>query len=99
MFCGKTNLGKLERHERSLSTISLEKSLSYNELFKKSGQLSVKMNLMRFCVDVVLLLHVIYSRTIAAVGHVFCWLYPTLNKMYLILSYLILSYDCDIFLS
>ena len=39
-------------------------------------------------VDVVLLLHVIYSRTIAPVANVFCWLYPTLNKIYLILSYL-----------
>ena len=49
MFCGKTNLGKLERlQERALSTIFLEKSLSYNELLKKSGLLSVKMNLMRF---------------------------------------------------
>ena len=43
MFCGKTNLGKLERlQERALSTMFLEKSLSYNELLKKSGQLSVK---------------------------------------------------------
>ena len=41
-------------------------------------------------VDVVLLLHVIYSRTIAPVANVFCWLYPTLNKIYLILSYLII---------
>ena len=50
MFCGKTNLGKLERlQERALSTIFLEKSLSYHELLKISGQLSVKMNLMRFC--------------------------------------------------
>ena len=49
MFCGKTNLGKLERlQERALSMIFLEKSLSYNELLKKSGQLSVKINLMRF---------------------------------------------------
>ena len=37
-------------------------------------------------VDVVLLLHVIYSQTIAPVANVFCWLYPTLNKIYLILS-------------
>ena len=51
MFCGKTNLGKLERlQERALSIIFLEKSLSYNELLKKSGQLSVKMNLMRFLI-------------------------------------------------
>ena len=51
MFCGKTNLGKLERlQERAFSTIFLEKSLSYNELLKKSGQLSVKMNLMRFLI-------------------------------------------------
>ena len=49
MFCGKTNLGKLERlQERALSTKFLTKSLSYNELLKKSGLLSVKMNLMRF---------------------------------------------------
>ena len=40
-------------------------------------------------VDVVLLLHVIYSRTIAPVANVFCWLYPTLNQIYLILSYLV----------
>ena len=51
MLCGKTNLGKLERlQERALSIIFLEKSLSYNELLKKSGQLSVKMNLMRFLI-------------------------------------------------
>ena len=48
MFCGKTNLGKLERlQERALSTIPLDKSLSYDDLLKKSGQLSVRMNLIR----------------------------------------------------
>ena len=31
----------------------------------------------------------IYSRTLAHVATVICWLYPTLNKFYLILSYLI----------
>ena len=31
----------------------------------------------------------IYSRTLAHVATVTCWLYPTLNKFYLILSYLI----------
>ena len=40
----------------------------------------------------VLLFHVIYSRTIASIANVYCWLYPTLNKVYLNLSYLILSY-------
>ena len=45
MFCGKTNLRNLER---ALSIIFSEKSPSYNELLKKSGQLSVKMNLMGF---------------------------------------------------
>ena len=40
----------------------------------------------------VLLFYVIYSRTIASIANVFCWLYPTLNKVYLILFYLILSY-------
>ena len=39
----------------------------------------------------VLLFYVIYSRTIASIANVFCWLYPTLNKVYLI--YLILSYQ------
>ena len=39
----------------------------------------------------VLLFCVIYSRTIASIANVFCWLYPTLNKVYLILSF-ILSY-------
>ena len=39
----------------------------------------------------VLLFYVIYSRTIASIANVFCWLYPTLNKVYLILFYLILS--------
>ena len=29
-----------------------------------------------------------FSRTIASIANVFCWLYPTLNKVYLILSYL-----------
>ena len=32
------------------------------------------------------------SRIIAVSASVFCWLYPTINKVYLILSYLILSY-------
>ena len=51
MFWSKGNLGKLERlQENALSTIFLEKSLSYNELFKKSGQLSVEMNLIRFLI-------------------------------------------------
>ena len=51
MFCGKTNLGKLERlQERALSIIILEESLSYNELLRKSGPLSVKMNLMHFLI-------------------------------------------------
>ena len=49
VFCGKTNLGKLERlQERAHSIIFLEKSLSYKELLKKSGQLSLNMNVMRF---------------------------------------------------
>ena len=40
IFCGKTNLGKQKRlKKRALSTINLEKSLNYNELLKKSGQL------------------------------------------------------------
>ena len=38
----------------------------------------------------VLSFYVIYSRTIASIANVFCWLYPTLNKVYHILSYLIL---------
>ena len=51
MFCGKTNLGKLKRLSRK-STFDniLEKSLGYDELLKKNGQLSVKMNLMRFLI-------------------------------------------------
>ena len=32
------------------------------------------------------------SRIIAASANVFCWLYPTINKVYLIWSYLILSH-------
>ena len=32
------------------------------------------------------------SRIIVVSANVFCWLYPTINKVYLILSYLILSY-------
>ena len=35
-----------------------------------------------------ILLPCIYSRTLAHVATVTCWLYPTLNKFYLILSYL-----------
>ena len=55
VFCGKTNLGKLERpQERAHSMIFLEKSLSYKELLKKSGQLSLKMSLMRFLIIEVL---------------------------------------------
>ena len=40
----------------------------------------------------VLSFYVIYSQTIASVANVFCWLYPILNKVYLILYYVILSY-------
>ena len=42
------------------------------------------------CILFVLLLF-IYSRTLAPVAIVICWLYPTQNKFYLILSYLILN--------
>ena len=34
-----------------------------------------------------------FGEMIAPVANVFCWLYPTLNKIYLILSYLILSHS------
>ena len=47
-------------------------------------------------VDVVLLLHVTYSRTIAPVATVFCWLYLTLNKIYLILFYLNVGVGCNV---
>ena len=48
MFSRKNNLGKLERfQERALSTILLDKSLSYDDLLKKSCQLSVRINLIR----------------------------------------------------
>ena len=46
MFCGKTKLGKLERlQERALSPILLEKPLSYDDLLKKYGLISVRINL------------------------------------------------------
>ena len=44
----------------------------------------------------VLLFYVIYSRTIASIANVFCWLYPTLNKVlsYLFFFYLMHVYKC-----
>ena len=48
MLCEKKQPGKLERlQERALSTILLDKSLSYDDLLKKSGQLYERMNLIR----------------------------------------------------
>lgn len=48
MFCGKTNLKKLEKlQERALTTVYNDKTLHYQDLLAKSGQLSIRMNLLR----------------------------------------------------
>ena len=44
-----------------------------------------------FCM--LFILSAIHSRTLAHVATVICWLYPTLNTFYLILSHLILSME------
>ena len=99
MFCGKTKLRKTRKTSRKstfdnilflLITVSV---LWFRFLLPLSGVcmfVCVWACLCWMTVDVVLLLHVIYSRTIAPVANVFCWMYPTLNIF--ILSYLILSY-------
>ena len=48
MQCGKTNLNKLEKlQERALATVYRDRSLTYDVMLKMSGQLSIRMNLVR----------------------------------------------------
>ena len=48
LFCGKTNLKKLEKfQERALATVYYDKSLAYEDMLKKSGQLCTRLNLIR----------------------------------------------------
>ena len=51
LFCGKTNLKKLEKlQERALATVYCDKSLAYEDMLKKSGQLCIRLNLIRLLV-------------------------------------------------
>ena len=48
LFCGKINLNKLEKlQERALATVYCDNSLTYEDMLKKSGQLCIRMNLIR----------------------------------------------------
>ena len=48
MQCGKTNLNKLEKlQERALATVYRDRSLTDDVMLKMSGQLSIRMNLVR----------------------------------------------------
>ena len=48
MFCGKTNLNKLEKlQERALATVYGDNSLNYDDMLQRSGQLRIRINLMR----------------------------------------------------
>ena len=47
MFCGKTNLNKLEKlQERALATVYGDTSLNYDDMLQRSGQLRIRINLM-----------------------------------------------------
>ena len=48
LFCGKTNLNKLEKlQERALATVFSDNSLTYEDMLEKSGQLRIRLNLIR----------------------------------------------------
>ena len=48
MLCGKTNMNKLEKmQERALATVYRDRSLTYDDMLRMSGQLSIRMNLVR----------------------------------------------------
>ena len=48
LFCGKTNLNKLEKlQERTLATVYCDKSLTYEDMLNKGGQLSILLNRIR----------------------------------------------------
>ena len=48
MFCGKTNLNKLEKlQERVLAPVYGDNSLNYDDMLQRSGQLRIRINLMR----------------------------------------------------
>ena len=48
LFCGKTNLNKLEKlQERALATVFCDNSLTYEDMLEKSGQLRIRLNLIR----------------------------------------------------
>ena len=48
MFCGKTNLNRLEKlQERALATVYGDNSLNYDDMLQRSGQLRLRINLMR----------------------------------------------------
>ena len=48
MLCGKTNMNKLEKlQEHALATVYRDRSLTYDDVLRMSGQLSIRMNLVR----------------------------------------------------
>ena len=87
----------LRTHEYTISSLTKCRHLNGYDFIKhcllisfdvcKHQQISVY--IVHICM-LFILLPCIYSRTLAHVATVTCWLYPTLNKFYLILSYLIL---------
>ena len=51
MFCGKTNLNKLEKlQERALAVVYGNNSLDYDDMLQRSGQLRIRINLIRLVV-------------------------------------------------
>ena len=48
MLCGKTNMNKFEKlQERALATVYRDRSLTHDDMLRMSGQLSIRMNLVR----------------------------------------------------
>ena len=48
MFCGKTHLNKLEKlQERAIATVYGDNPLNYDDMLQRSGQLCIRINLMR----------------------------------------------------
>ena len=51
MFCGKTNLNKLEKlQKRALATVYGDNSLNYDDMMHRGGQLRILINLMHLVV-------------------------------------------------
>ena len=48
MLCGETNINKVEKlQERALATVYRDRPLAYDDMLRMSGQLSIRMDLVR----------------------------------------------------